>query len=289
MYIAIDIGGTKTTIAGFKNLDPKTQTIEETILTSQKFDGGLRSVISVISHMSKNSKIKGIGVGFAGVISDDQIYLATNLKDWEGNPLVSKLKSRFKTKVKIFQDSACALLGEYTFEDLGEYKRILYLTIGTGLGNAFLWKTQKDLLVFPMEMGSVIVESKGRKHTFFKTRGTLESYVSGANIEKYLKKDLNSVLNSDKIWNNLAAYLAIGINNAAALLNPEVVIFAGGIIDKRPFLVKKTFEEFKKYKELLPVFPKFTRNKIKGNPILQGALALLRTDNLSRIKSGTEN
>ena len=276
MYIAIDIGGTKTHIASFKSLDPKSMIGEIAYPTEQNFKKGYTLLVSHIEKLKGRGKLAGIGVAVAALIRNSSVLMATNLRDWEGEKLYIKLKEKFKTQVLMRQDSECSGLAEAAFGKIRNYNRMLHITLGTGLGNSFIWSDHGSFEAIPMEMGEMIIEPEGKKHNRYKTRGFLESYVSGANLELNVNKKLSMLSNNDKTWDMVAKYLAIGIHNVVILLRPEVVVLGGGMIEKRPQLLPKVKKEIEKYKESLIDIPKVLKTSVNGNTALLGTLVLFK-------------
>ena len=140
MKIGIDLGGSHISIGVVdkdgKILDKRDKhlrgiakrlikpTIEETI-------------ISNIKEYQKNYKITEIGIAVPGSVKNDKILKSVNLglKDYD---LVGVIKKEIDLPIKIRNDAKCAALAESKYGALKKYNRVLFMTLGTGIGGAVI-------------------------------------------------------------------------------------------------------------------------------------------------------
>src|SRR3989344_7769614 len=100
MYIGIDVGGTSIKLASFKTLHfPKPVKILE-LKTQNNYENDFDNISKAISELAK-SKVSGIGIGIAAVLSEDktQILKANNIKSWEKQNIKNDLENLFKCKI----------------------------------------------------------------------------------------------------------------------------------------------------------------------------------------------
>lgn len=109
----------------------------------------------------------------------------------------------FPGNFKIQNDAFCAALAE---KKHWPYKNFIYLTLGTGIGSAFVLNDQ----VYPAEMGHII--TPGKRRCGCGKVGCLETN------RRYLSQALGSLVN---------------------IFSPEAVILGGGIVQKKNFKVPK--------------------------------------------------
>lgn len=271
MYIVIDIGGTKTEIGFFETLNPDSIKHSEKFETFQSFQQQVQKLYDIIK--SQKGPFESINISFPGEVDKSgRILQAPNIPEFKNSPLKYELSSRFSLKTNVIQDSQCSALAEFNYGNIKQYKRIVHLILGTGLGGSLI-ENEAKLRIMPIEPGGQIVEAlDGRKHEFNETNGLLEAYVGGGNVEYYSKIKLSEVSDEDKLWEELTDYLAIGVNNINCLLKPEVVILGGGISLKRPFLAALLNQKIEKYNDFLAP-PLIELTSIKTNSSLLGALA----------------
>ncbi len=275
MYIAIDIGGTKTAFAKLDKLDHPTIGTKEIISTPQSYDDALDKLYTQIDKLSKWQKIEGISLAIPGSVYNQKIELLTNLQDWNRKPLIDDLKKRYNTKIIIKNDAVATARAERYFGKAKGLDRYLYGIIGTGFGATYVHKVADNFLELPLEPEYMIVNSKGTHRNRFNTPGLLGAYATGAVIqEKTGIQSLASLSDEDPIWDEMVHYLGIGLNNLITLFKPPVIIFSGGIIVHRQFLLKKLRMELAQYIEYLPQ-PELTITDFGDNASLYGAISLL--------------
>lgn len=278
MYIAIDIGGTKTHMAVFEKT--KDTLIRESIIkTEQNYRKGINLIVDTIKLMQGRSKLEGVGVSFASQIKDGVTDCTTNIPEWGERDLKKEFETLLGCPVVVVNDAACAGFAEILFGTASNINSFVKLVLGTGLGGVYFEKNSNNWRPINLEVGGMIVERNGIKHKNVKTRGLLEAYVGGDNVFYNYNVDLSKVEDAHKIWDTMAKYLAIGINNICVLLNPEVVYLGGGIIQKRPFLVEKIAKNIPYDGGFMMKLPEIKLSSIEGNASLLGAFALIKQNN----------
>lgn len=275
MYIAIDIGGTKIAFAKLNNLEHPTITNKEIISTPKLYVEALEKLFTQIDKYAKWEKVDGIALTVPGSVYNQQIELITNLKDWSYKPLVKDLKKKYDTKIIVRNDAVATARAERYFGKAKGLDRYLYAVLGTGFGATYIHKVANNFLELPLEPEHMIINSKGTRRNHFNTIGTLGAYATGSVIqEKTGIHSLASLSDDDPIWDEMALYLGIGLNNLITLFKPPTIIFSGGIIIHRPFLIKKFKMEIMKYIEYLPQ-PELLITDLGENASLFGAISLL--------------
>lgn len=78
MYIAIDVGGTKTAFAKIDKLDKPTISSKETISTPQFYDEALEKISIQIEKSSKWQKIEGISIALPGTVGNEKIEFSVH-------------------------------------------------------------------------------------------------------------------------------------------------------------------------------------------------------------------
>ncbi|MCK4859985.1 MAG: ROK family protein [Candidatus Omnitrophica bacterium] len=258
MFIAIDIGGTKTELALGNR---KAEVVQKEIIpASPDFDSFLSSISSVIEKFSKGKKIEGIGIAAPGPLDpqDGVIFSSPNLK-WNNVCLKGVLQKRFKLPVVIENDANLSALGEAILGAGRKAKSLFYLTISTGIGGAFI--LEKNICTGATfdagEIGHTIVLPNGPKCNCGR-RGCLEALCSGTAIAKKARQAVKKTPHSlilklaggkkeaitaqivvgavrqkdrlaQQIWQETCYFLGIGIANMINLINPEMVIIGGGV------------------------------------------------------------
>jgi glucokinase len=259
--LAIDIGGTNTKLAP---VDPagKTGTVVS-IPTSEEL--GLESFLNSIVDaariiISEKTKINGVGIGVAGFIdlSHTTMTFNPNIAWLEGVNLGDYFSRNLNLPVSLEIDSNAAALAEAVHGNGKDSKRLLVLSLGTGLGGGMV--VDGNILRISNEclgdIGHVIVEPGGSQCAAG-CRGCAEAMVSVSALERYavefMSEDTNSIgydllkkggnlLTPDiiktaqlgdqaavKAIQKLGKYLGIALASMTPVLAPDRICIAGGI------------------------------------------------------------
>ncbi len=203
MRIVFDIGGTKMRIG--KSLDGKS--ISDFIVTEtpKQFSKGLLKFFAHIEVLAAGEKIKIIAGGFAGVVTGDEIVESANLPNWANKNFGSKVSDHFKCQFKLENDAAIGGLGEAIFGAGKEFSSVIYLTIGTGVGGAWILDKKLQTHDGGFEPGHQFLDVKAQTD--------LEQQINTATSQEQ-KEDI----------------LAVGIHNALTFWPAEIIILGGGQI-----------------------------------------------------------
>jgi glucokinase len=202
----------------------------------------------------------GIGIGAPGPLDRDEgvVVVAPNL-GWHDYPLSAKLRALTNLPVVLDNDANCATLGEWWIGAAKGTRNAVGVTIGTGIGggliiNGALYHGASDVAG---EIGHTTIDSTGRRCACG-NYGCLEAYASGPAIAERAREALaggeESLLTAlsggdlsritaqlvyqasasgdavaAEVVRDTARFIGTGIANLLNLLNPEVVVLAGGV------------------------------------------------------------
>ena len=221
----------------------------------------LNSLIELVSENWKidNDNILGIGIGCPGGINPRKgtCDYATNL-GWKDFNLVVPFKNIFHKPAFIENDANAALLGEVHFGIAREYKDIVFLTLGTGVGSGLYL----DGHIYSgnegkgAELGHITIDSNGRPCACGR-KGCLEAYASASALchdaamamvnhpESAMwdickaPKNMTGVVvfqaekmgdpAAKEVVDNYVSYLGQGCLNICNALRPEAIILGGGV------------------------------------------------------------
>lgn len=199
----------------------------------------------------------GIGIATAGAVneSDGSIFAATdNLPGWAGFPLRFFVENQFKLPVRVVNDAQAAVLSELRFGLGSTFSNFVAITIGTGIGGGIVsgGSLLRGQHGFAGSIGHSVIRVGGLPCNCGR-RGCLESYVStvallreyrdhGGSLdtspddEASLARRINQLARDGApaavaAYDALAGYLAESIANLFNLLDPEVVLLSGGLIE----------------------------------------------------------
>lgn len=272
MYIVFDIGGTKTRISS--SLDGERIETPLVFPTPASFDEGMLLFEDTVTDLARGQYITGIAGGIAGPLdkAKTKVINAPNLQGWIHKPLKRTLEEKFHTTVFLENDAALAGLGEAHFGVAKQKSIIAYLTISTGVGGARIVDGKIDRNDRGFEPGHHVIDPKGPVCLGCRKKGHLEALIGGASLTKRYGKRPEDI-NDPKIWDEVAYWLALGLNNVLVFWSPDIVVLGGSLISKiaLPNVAIYLREWCQIYADLPPIIPSFLPES--G---LYGALALLK-------------
>ena len=281
MNIGIDLGGSHISIGVIDDKGNIIEKKERRILTKEK--NNIKEIIETniienVKQYSKKYEITEIGIAIPGTVNDKDIIKSVNL-GIENYQIVDNLKKEIKIPIKITNDVKSAALAESKYGALKNYKRSIFLTLGTGIGGAVI--INGELLetgnLPGCEFGHMIIQKDGIKCNCGK-RGCFERYSSMKAFKTNLRNELGldettrgqellEIIKKNgenekiiKVIDEFIDYLAIGISNLINIFEPEAVgiggsfvYFADIFIEKLKTNIQKNNLLFNKREELIIV------------------------------------
>jgi len=279
MFIAVDIGATNTRVAGFSSETPDSLLTVEKIAASQEYGEFYTNLVTLIKQVSKGEPIEKISIGSTGLVSPDKTMLirCAFLPALANKPFVTSLSSDFHTEVILNNDAMCSAMGESYFGVGRNGTRILYITISTGMGGAFVKKDHDTAYIMPAEIGHTIVDLHG-KICECGQKGCIGAYAHGRGLEeRFLMKPEN--IDDIRVWEEVAEYLTIGVINGARIFMPDTIVFSGAIVEAREYVLQKIKQLYEKRSVIRPM-PELVKSQFGDNSVLYGALAFLSSNHI---------
>jgi glucokinase len=230
-------------------------------------------------HGLKKKDIVGVGVGAPGPmkISEGIIIASPNLPTIRDFPMARKVADGVGLPTVLENDANAAGFGEYVAGAGKGGGDMVLLTLGTGVGGGIVvnGKVLHGAHEIGAEIGHLIVEPGGEPCGCGQ-RGCLERYASATFMaqfaERVLKaggtpsklkavldakgeldaKDINEARKAGdelaaEVWDRSCYYLALGCVSISRLLDPELIVLAGGLIKAGDDLLKPVQAHFRKH------------------------------------------
>ena len=264
MKVGIDLGGSHIAIGVVNSKGRIIEKIEKRILESEKKE--IKKTIENyifenIKQLIKKYKITELGIAIPGTVTNNKIIKSVNLgiKDYN---IVQSLSRKIKLPIKIRNDAKCAAIAENKYGCLKNYKRSIFLTLGTGIGGAVIINNKLlDTGELPgCEFGHMVIEEDGLLCKCGKF-GCWEKYASMKSFRDNLRKilgytektssqELLNILknmkendkNYKKVQDLIDKYikdLSIGISNLINIFEPEVIGIGGSFVYFEDILLEK--------------------------------------------------
>lgn len=253
--IALDIGGTKISgaiITSMGDIVSVRQCPTEAVKGAEFI---LNSAFNIIDELrGNNHNIKGIGIASAGRINFSEgsvTYATSNLPGWTGLNLRNIFQNKYNLPTVIDNDVNAAAIGEGWLGAARELDSYICLTLGTGVGGAFvsnnrLWRGSQWN---GAELGHMILKADGRSCNCGLS-GCVEQYISGTAIynrynelskghensaaevfRKLAEKDRNAERTIDEFKVDLIDTI-LSLNN---IFDPQGYILGGGILKAKDY------------------------------------------------------
>ena len=267
-FIGVDLGGTKI-LAGVFNAQLKCLgKVKMSTKPERGPDGVLERVARCVQEVVdecdlKFDSIKAVGIGAPGAVDpvEGRMLFAPNLK-WEDVPLKKTLEKLLDLPVFAENDCNACALGVYETELDPKPRSMVGIFLGTGIGGGIVLdgKPYSGFNRTAGEIGHMILEVNGPK-CGCGNKGCFEALASrtalfrkiqtavkdgqktvltdmlGPDLTDMKSGDLRKALRRgdkfvEKVIEEAAEYTGIAVANVINLLNPEVIVLGGGVMDQ---------------------------------------------------------
>ena len=244
-YLGVDIGGTKTLVA---TLDDSGAILEQKkFFTPKEYSKFLSQLADTIGDL-KNNKFTAAAVAAPGRIDRSKgIAIAFGNLPWEKVAIKSDMEKLVDCPVLIENDANLAGLSEAMLLK-NEYKKVLYLTVSTGIRDGYIVNGIIDPSLQDNEPGQAMLEHEGKMQKW-------EDFASGRAIVKRFGKRASDITD-EETWRVISRYLAQGLLELIAIVQPEVIVIGGGVGTYFKRFEKLLLEELHRYENpLIPIPP----------------------------------
>jgi len=187
-----------------------------------------------------------IGIGTPGTLDPTrQVIKGSNTQCLNGKPLRSDLEERLERKLIMANDANCFALAESRFGAARGHKVVFGMILGTGVGGGIV---VGDEVLFGRhgiagEWGQLILDPQGPPSAHG-TRGSIESYICGPQLEKFYQSKSGNELPLPEIvtrarigfdaaaeatLEHLLEYFSKAIACLVDVLDPDAFVIGGGV------------------------------------------------------------
>lgn len=264
--VGVDLGGTK--ILG--GIFDSTLRLVGTVKVSTKAQRGPEAVIQRIARCVQDAvdeadlslkDLRGVGLGAPGAVDGDTgtVIFAPNL-DWHDVPLQEKLQDLLGVPVFVENDGNIVALGVYFVELKARQRHVLGIFVGTGIGGGLVLNGElfSGFGHTAGEIGHMVLETGGPK-CGCGNRGCFEALASRTamfqQIKDAIKEGQKTILTEmleefdklrsgdlrralrrgdklvERVVESAAQYIGIAVANLVNILNPQVVVLGGGVME----------------------------------------------------------
>lgn len=279
LAIGIDVGGTKV-LGGIVDADGKILASERRDTPAEGGAALIDVMADVTRVLLKDAKEAPVGISIAGFISADRktMYANPNIRNFNDIQLERELSSRVDANFAIENDANCAAWAEFKFGAGRNTDVLVMLTVGTGVGGGIVINGEilRGHFGIGAEVGHMRVMPQGELCGCGQ-RGCFEAYASGTALVRYGKSamrqrpseaaallertggNIEALKGSDitaaaqsgdplaiELFAHLGTWLGEGIASINALIDPQLVVIGGGVVDAGELLLAPTRAAFMK-------------------------------------------
>ncbi|MBU0647178.1 ROK family protein [Patescibacteria group bacterium] len=247
--IGIDIGGTKMSAVLFDGAD----ILAEYMLTTPKdtfehFMIMLNALIEPLLDKARQNKIiiNGIGIGVAGVLDyqEGRVLNSPNIPLLNDQRLTVYLEAKLGLSIKVDNDVNCFTRAEVKIGAGKKYKNIFGITIGTGIGGAWWFNNEIYLGAHggAGESGWMVVDYQNGIRLEDAYHKLAQNNPASMAEEAYRGDVL-----AEKSYQEFGQYLGITLANIVNIIDPEVIILGGGVVESSDLFLSVTKKSMRQY------------------------------------------
>lgn len=260
--VGVDLGGTNVR-AGAVTAEGQLLEWAETLIEARRGpQAGVERIASLVEKVSAGRKLLAVGIGATGPIDRQRgaIQNPYTLPTWEDVDIVQPLRQAFGVPVALENDADAAALGEW-WQGAGRgVQRLLAVTVGTGIGTAFIYRGHiyRGVEGWHGEGGHMRLDPNGPP-CYCGGRGCWESLAAGPAIARDLQAAVRQKPSSRMLelaggevsrvdaavmaqaarqgdplaleWTaRLGAIYGMGLVNLILLLLPDAIVLGGGVM-----------------------------------------------------------
>jgi len=272
--IGLDVGGTKTAAA---RVDADGSVLaRETLPTPAEDMTGTLDTIVRAARAVLTPDVRAVGIAAAGLVEwgTGILRFAPNIA-WRDAPLVEHLEGQLGLPVVADNDNTAAVWAEFLFGAGRGYRDVLLVGVGTGIGGGIVscGKLFHGAHGFAAEIGHIVMDPSGPL-CGCGNRGCWEQLASGqavtragrqvvrdgmeTTLTERAKGDAGQVTGpmvteaakggdvvAVSILTEVGRWLGRGIGGLVNILDPEIVVLAGGVVEAGDLILEPARTEYR--------------------------------------------
>ena len=260
------------------------------------------AIVGAVHEFQKETEISAVSLVVPGTVKVEEgaVVKAPNLPCLDGFRLAAALSSRLDLPATLENDANAAAVGEMWQGAAVGCKTIICLTLGTGVGGGIILdgKLWRGVDGAAAEIGHMCVDPFGGVACPCGSRGCLEVFASATAIVRMTREASprypDSILQGREhtaemifdagkagdelaleIFRRMGVYLGIGLANLINILNPEMIVIGGGVVNGWDLFEKHMHQQIEERAfPLLTARLKIVRAKCGDDAGLLGAARL---------------
>jgi glucokinase len=241
----------------------------------QSSDALLAQIVETVRALSADSSVAAVGIGIPGLVNrkTNRIELMPNLPALSEVNIVEEISRKTALPVVIDNNANTAAYAELQIGVARDRRQVFFVSLGAGIGSALIINGHiyRGAAGFAGEFGHMTIDPEGIECACGNI-GCLETIVSGPNIvrrtRERLYRDRTSSLSrlsvprdreftaediahaardgdemAQLMMERTGMFLGIALAAVINLLNVEMVVLGGGVMDAGDLILKPTIKE----------------------------------------------
>jgi glucokinase len=266
MIGAVDIGGTKIAV-GMVDDNGGVLARTEAPTDPDRYVWGIDAIAGMLRETAQKAgvEISGIGIGSTGPVDPirGEFGDVDFLPGWRGKSPVKDLEEIFKVSAALENDADAAALAEAGWGAGHNRMRLIYVTVGTGIGGGFVFdgKLYRGVDGAHPEIGHQVIEAAGPPCSCG-LRGCWEALAAGPAMVAWVedhapadyphrqgitaKRICELATQGDSVAlpavEHEAFYLGLGLANLINLFTPDAIVLSGSVMKSAPLFLDRMRE-----------------------------------------------
>ncbi len=266
MIGAVDIGGTKIAV-GIVDDNGRVLTRAQTPTDGHQYAKGLDAIVRMLRETAAEAgvSITGIGIGATGPVDPirGDFGDVDFLPGWRGKNLVGDLERSFGLRVAMENDGDAAALAEAGWGSAKNRSRLIYITVGTGIGSGIVLdgKLYRGVDGSHPEIGHHVLDPSGPECSCG-FRGCWESLAAGPAMVAWIdrhapagylhrqgitaKRICELAQQEDELARQAVEHegydLGLGLANLISMFTPDAIVLSGSVMKSAPLFLPRIRE-----------------------------------------------
>jgi glucokinase len=298
--IGIEIGGTKLQILLVDQTGKILQRLKHKVDADSGAEGIRKQIERFLTQLKNEYDVKAIGVGFGGPVDTEtgSVVESFHIAGWTGFNMKQWLQSLIDVPVFFDNDANVAALAEARIGAGKNFRRVFYITLGSGVGSGFVidGKLYHGAVGAEMEFGHIRINREGN---------FVEEHCSGWSVDKRIRESVRmhpgSILaemirqdpgnearhlkqaiesndeTATRIFKETIDTLSFALSHVVHLLGPDLIIIGGGFSLLGEIICDEIKDQLPKH--LMKVFkpgPDVRLAALKEDAVPLGAIELIK-------------
>jgi glucokinase len=229
--LAIDIGGTKFTMAVFEDGRMAKRESRSTDREGGR-DWMLSQIRAIADGWKREAPLERCGIGFGGPVNfaARRVALSTHVGGWQDFALPEWVERELGLPAVMDNDANAGALGEAVYGAGAGFDPLFYMTLSTGIGGGIVagGKVHRGADSYAGEIGHLTVRPDGPE-CLCGARGCLERMCAGIWMETDYGRPASELLYDPEFVARYVTDLARGLKACIMLLNPARIVIGGGM------------------------------------------------------------